>query len=74
MTTHKTSAGGQLLPLDQRLSIHQQQKREARIMGRKTNAQRLSTEHAILTGTLNSVLALLRRGFFGRLKWLVLGR
>lgn len=37
-------------------------------------AMRVGRENAITRGVVMSVLQLLRRGFFGRLKWLVMGR
>lgn len=61
---------GQLRPLSQRLTAIQLAQRAERINWR----QGLQNQHAVTRGIANASYALLGRGFFGRLKWLVLGR
>ena len=50
------------------------EKRAAKIQARHTVAQQISLEHAKTRGLVIACLTLLNRGFFGRLKWLFLGR
>ena len=60
--------------LKDRMNTHQTEKRVERIEARKTVAQQLSIEHARTRGIAVASYSVLRRGFFGRLKWLLLGR
>lgn len=60
----------QLKPLKARLTIEQQQRRDDRIAARV--ASRNLVNNVNILGTVT--MAHLRRGFWGRLKWLVLGR
>ncbi len=69
MSNHRTLEG-QLVPLKQRTSPHQQEKRSERNEYRSN----LAKQHAITRGAAVTVLQTLQRGFFGRLKWLLLGR
>ena len=71
---NKTNETGQLEPLTHRLNPHQQARRDIRIEARKTIAQQLSREHAITRGIAATTLSVLRRGLWGRLKWLLFGR
>jgi hypothetical protein len=52
-------------PLSEKLTREQQEQRILRINMRR--------DRAIQQGILASVVALLRRGFFGRVKWLIRG-
>lgn len=65
--TRKTLGKGRLRSLSGRLTPAQQQKRQARIGARATMARQL-IEFAYRQTTP------LRRGFLGRMKWLVFGR
>jgi len=65
---HKTNTTGQLRGLEDRMTDKAFERRTAKI------AMRVGREHAITRGGLNGVIAVLQRGFFGRLKWLLLGR
>lgn len=58
---------GQLQPLSERLSAHQAAMREDRRQGRAG----LSRQIGVINFGLQNFF---RRGFFGRLKWLVTGR
>lgn len=60
--------------VEDRMNAHQAERREQRIEARRTVAQQLSREHAITRGIAATSLNVLRRGFFGRLKWLLFGR
>ena len=68
------NATGQLKPLADRLSVQDMQRRVQRMARRQTTrdiaqeALSRATHVGIGFGTL------MQRGFFGRLKWLVLGR
>lgn len=66
--------GRQVQLLADKLNPNEAAKREVRIEARRTVAQQLSREHAITRGMANVALFVLRRGFFGRLKWLLFGR
>lgn len=70
MRTHR----GQLQSLCKRLSPAQLEARAANIIARRTIAQNLARGTAQAMGRANFALAILGRGFFGRLKWLVIGR
>lgn len=65
---HKTRGNGLLLPLEKRMTDKQFERRTAKI------AMRVGRDGAMTRGIVNSIAAILMRGFFGRLKWLVLGR
>lgn len=64
---HKTNEG-QIRPLEARMSEKQYERRTARI------ATRVGREGAITRGYAMQLGAILGRGFFGRMKWLFLGR
>lgn len=64
---HKTVEGG-LRPLEDRMSDKRIERRTARI------ANRVGREGAITRGMTMGILSVLQRGFFGRMKWLLLGR
>jgi hypothetical protein len=70
----RQTARGQLRPLAQRLSPEQLQKRAMEIYSRRTVAEKLAINGAMAMGRANMALQILGRGFFGRLKWLVIGR
>lgn len=63
---HRNSQG-QMAPLSKRLSAHQAAMREERMQWRSNLARHIG----VINGTLASFF---RRGFFGRLKWLVVGK
>lgn len=69
MTGHKTLEG-QLTPLRSRMSQHRLDKRDERANFRSN----LAKAHAMTRGGTNACLNVLQRGFWGRLKWLVMGR
>lgn len=64
---HKTNEG-QLRGLEDRMTDKAFERRTAKI------ATRVGKDGAMTRGLVNGVIAVLRRGFFGRLKWLLLGR
>jgi len=67
MAVKHRSPQGQLKPLSKRLSAHRLAMREDRQQWRSGVARQI--------GIINFGLAqFFQRGFFGRLKWLVLGR
>lgn len=65
---------GQLAPLVKRMTQDELNKRAATILARRTIAEKLARNSALAIGRSNMVLAVLGRGFFGRLKWLLIGR
>lgn len=56
------------------MSTTQLARRAAKIEARHTPAQELRRETARTQGAVAVCLAVLKRGFWGRLKWLVLGK
>lgn len=66
-TRHKTNATG-LRPLEDRMTDKQFERRTAKI------AMRVGRDGAVTRGMTMGIIAVLQRGFFGRLKWLVFGR
>lgn len=67
MAVKHRNSQGQIRPLSKRLSAHQQAMRQDRIEWRSGLARQI--------GIINHGLAqFFQRGFFGRLKWFVLGR
>jgi hypothetical protein len=68
--TRKTNATGQLRPLEDRMSKGQRVRREDRKEFRRSVAQQAGITRGIALATLSVV----NRGFFGRLKWLLVGR
>lgn len=65
---------GQLQSLCKRLTPAQLEARAATIIARRTVAQKLAIGTAQAMGRANFALGILGRGFFGRLKWLLIGR
>jgi hypothetical protein len=65
---------GQLQSLCRRLSPAELEARAANIIARRTVAQKLAQGTAIAMGRANLAMSVIGRGFFGRLKWLALGR
>lgn len=63
-----------LKPLKDRMTEHQAERRAQRIEARQTVAQQLGREHAITRGIVVTVFQVLQRGFWGRLKWIFLGK
>jgi len=61
-------------PLSEKLSDAQMARRMNRIEGRRTVAEHLSRTQALQGTVLQGHHNLLRRGFFGRLKWMLFGR
>jgi hypothetical protein len=49
-------------------------KRAAKITARATVAQALYSNQNELAAAVMGIFSVLKRGFFGRLKWLLLGR
>jgi hypothetical protein len=66
--TRKTNSKGQVRSMVSRLTSNQMERRSAKI------AMRVGREGAMTRGMVQGIIAVLRRGFFGRLKWLVAGR
>lgn len=60
--------------MTERMSAAQLAKREKRVEDRGMFRTQISREHAITRGIAVSVLQVMRRGFFGRLKWVLFGR
>lgn len=57
------------------MSQSQQARRTMRMSARSTVAQQLTRNQQVLVGGMNKVgEVVFGRGFFGRLKWLLLGR
>lgn len=63
-----------ILPLDEKLNAAQMERRQTRISGRRTVAESLGRTQAMQAAVLQGHHNLLRRGFFGRMKWLIFGR
>lgn len=68
---HTGRSGRQLLPLNKRLTAADLQIRSARIAARRTVAERLAMAQRQWGMILTSFFT---RGFFGRMKWMLLGR
>ena len=62
---------GQLAPIKRRLNKHQQEKRVNKINARRTVADYLIHQNVQVVGVIRN---LLDRGFWGRVKWVILGR
>lgn len=62
------------LPLNDRLTPAQMERRAMRTMGRRTVAEHLSRTQALQATVLQGHHNIFRRGFFGRLKWVLFGR
>ena len=63
-------SNGQLRPLEDRMT-------DARLAARETKReyrQHISLEHAKTRGMVMLALSLIRRGYWGRFKWLLFGR
>mgnify|MGYP003395260600 CR=1 FL=1 len=71
---HKTNVTGQLTSLEKRMSSYNLAKRGVKIEARKTITEQLGRDIAINRGLSNSILQLLQRGLFGRLKWVFFGK
>jgi hypothetical protein len=56
------------------MSKHNLVKRSVKIEARRTVAEQLGRDIAINRGLSHSILQLLQRGFFGRLKWVLFGK
>ena len=67
--------GGQLVPLKQRMNRTEVVKRVAKMAARRTVADQLLTQQqAFMGGIVAALNGHFNRGFFGRLKWLTIGR
>jgi hypothetical protein len=69
--TRKTYGNGRLRTLSARLTPDQQAARQRKIVARATVAERLAYETAVTRLLLAQHT---QRGFFARLKWLVVGK
>ena len=67
-TPHRTNRTGQLRPLEDRMTDKQMERRTMKA------TTRFGRDHAITRGIVNLLTAVLMRGFWGRLKWLLVGR
>ena len=66
---------GQLIPLENRINPHQMIKRQIKLAARRTVADHLLRQQARFMQTISTLLYNhISRGFFGRFKWLFLGR
>lgn len=66
---------GQLVPLKDRLSKFQLAKRTEKVEARRTVAELLEKrQKAFMAGVAMSLAAYFNRGFFGRMKWVLVGR
>lgn len=66
---------GQQEPLKDRMNLHQLQKRTEKIAARKTAHEQLQSEQRrFMLGVAQAFNSYFKRGFFGRLKWLLVGR
>lgn len=67
--------GGQLVPLKKRMNPVQLEKRVEKITARRTVAERLvRQQEQFMLGVFRSLQGYFGRGFFGRMKWLLVGR
>lgn len=66
--------GGLAQPLKALMSVRQFANRRHRLMSRETWRQEFGREHAITRGIAATALTVLKRGFWGRLRWLLFGR
>lgn len=64
-------SGKQLLPLNKRITAADLQLRTARIRARRTVAEQLASAQRMWGMVFTTFFS---RGFFGRLKWLLVGR
>ena len=71
MSTHN---GHQLLPLEKRMNAHELDRRTHKRQDRSTFRAQISTEHAKTRGIAVTVLQVLQRDFWGRLRWLLRGK
>jgi hypothetical protein len=53
--------------------MYRRRRKDAQKMNRQ-HVRQLAQQHAILAGNQQILGSVLKRGFFGRLKWLILGR
>lgn len=68
-------ATGQLIPLKKRLTPAQQVKRQTKIVARRTALDKLeSQQRQFMLGVANGLNKHFKRGFFGRIKFLLVGR
>lgn len=68
-------ANGQLGRLMDRTNAHQQQKRTAKIAARRTAHEQLKSEQRqFMLGVAQGLNAHFKRGFFGRMKFLLFGK
>lgn len=65
---------GQLRPLHKRKTPQALVNRDAKILARRTVADHLNMSLAQVVRVVNIHSSMLSRGFFGRLKWLVMGK
>ena len=63
--------GGQLVSLKKRITPQAQKKRTTRIATRRTVAEQIIGSQNRMAAVLNHFFS---RGFFGRVKWLAMGR
>lgn len=63
-----------ILPLSEKLTDAQMARRGTRIMARRTVAEHLGRGLAFQGTVLEGHHRIFRRGFFGRLKWVLFGR
>ena len=73
MKSHRTNCG-QLVPLEDRMNKQELEKRAAKIEARRAFAQQISVEHAKTRGIAVIAYSVVQRDFWGRFKWLILGR
>lgn len=70
----KRTNGHELLPLEKRMTKHELDRRQYKREDRATFRQQISKEHAMTRGLAVVAMNVLGRGFWGRMKWLFLGK
>lgn len=74
MTITKIDSRGQLRPLEKRMTKVAQERRGFRVAARLTVAQALQRQMAQTQGVVKMVTEPIRRGFWGRFRWLLFGK
>ncbi len=69
--SRRTNATGQLLPINERLNAHQQEKREVKIWARRTIAEKLAMQQQLQGMTVMSFFTMT---FIQKMLWVFLGR
>lgn len=71
----RAEMNGQLDPLKERMTASQLETRKVKIAARRTAHEQLQSEQRrFMLGVAQAFNSYFKRGFFGRLKWLLVGR